>query len=231
MSSNLMDSGKTFQVEFWGQFACFSRPEMKTERVSYDVMTPSAARGAVESIYWHPSITYAIDRIHILNPIRTMNIRRNETKSVINARNVRQEMQAGTAKGFIATSKNIAQRASLLLRDVRYVVEGRILLDPRQMQAGDNAEKFHSILTRRIQRGQCYHQPCFGCREFPAHFREPDMSAVTCTADLKGDIDLGYMLWDMDFTDVQQPRPMFFRAHVKDGVLDVPGRDSEAILT
>ena len=157
-------------LEVWGDYACFSRPEMKVERVSYDVMTPSAARGLLEAIYWHPGMRYVIDRIHVCAPIRTANLRRNEVKSIISARSIRTVMERGQGELYLAAPENIQQRAALLLRDVRYVIEAHFTMTD-QAAPEDNPGKFQDILKRRAARGQFYHQPCFGCREFPAHFR------------------------------------------------------------
>ena len=215
-------------VEVWGDYACFTRPEMKVERVSYDVMTPSAARGLIESIYWHPGIRWSVDRIHVLAPIRFTNIRRNEVKSTIPARSVKAVMERGQGELYLATSQDIQQRASLLLRDVRYAIEAHFELVPERAAPGDNPGKFQDIVTRRIAKGQFYHQPCFGCREFPAHFA-PCEAIPPCPEELRGERDLGYMLYDMDYTDPQNIRPLFFRPTLRDGVLHVPRRDSEEV--
>lgn len=216
-------------VEVWGKYACFTRPEMKVERVSYDVMTPSAARGLIESIYWHPGIRWAVDRIHVLAPIRFTNVRRNEVKSTISASKVRTVMERGRGELYLATPQDIQQRASLLLRDVRYVVEAHFDIVPEKLSAGDHSGKFQDIATRRVAKGQFYHQPYFGCREFPAHFA-PCEAIPPCPEELRGERDLGYMLYDMDYTDPENIRPLFFRAVLRDGVLHVPSRDSEEVL-
>lgn len=213
------------RIKVWGEYACFTRPEMKVERVSYDVMTPSAARGLIESIYWHPGIRWVIDRIHVLAPIRFTNIRRNEVKSTVSARAARTVMERGYGDLHLAASQDIQQRASLLLRDVRYVIEAHFDIVPEKAAAGDNPGKFQDIVTRRIARGQFYHQPCFGCREFPAQFA-PCQTIPPCPGELRGERDLGYMLYDMDYTDPEDIRPLFFRAVLRDGVLHVPPRGS-----
>lgn len=211
------------KVEVWGEYACFSRPEMKVERVSYDVMTPSAARGLLESIYWHPGMRWMIDKIYVLNPIRFTNIRRNEVKSKISARNVSSVMNGGTAPLLISTADDIQQRAAMVLRDVHYVIEAHFEMTEKA-SPGDNEGKFSDIMRRRLEKGQCYHQPCFGCREFPAQFRKWEGGEIT-TAGLNSDVDLGFMLFDMDYSDSRNITPMFFRAQLKKGVLDV--RDCE----
>lgn len=211
------------KVEVWGEYACFSRPEMKVERVSYDVMTPSAARGLLESIYWHPGMRWIIDKIFVLKPIQFSNIRRNEVKSKISARNVSSVMKGGTAQLLINTSEDIQQRAAMVLRDVHYVIEAHFEMTEHALP-GDNEGKFSDIMRRRLEKGQCYHQPCFGCREFPAQFRKWEGGEIR-TAFHDTDMDLGIMLLDMDYTDSLNILPMFFRAKLKKGVLDV--RDCE----
>ncbi len=216
------------RLEVWGDYACFSRPEMKVERVSYDVMTPSAARGLLEAIYWHPGLRYTIDRIHVCAPIRTMNLRRNEVKSTVSARSARTVMERGKGELYLATSEDIQQRAALLLRDVKYVIEAHFDMTDRAAPE-DNPGKFQDILKRRIQRGQFYHQPCFGCREFPAQFKLCE-ALPPCPEELKGERDLGYMLWDMDYSDPENIAPLFFRAKLADGVLNVPTRNSGEVI-
>ena len=207
------------KVEVWGDYACFSRPEMKVERVSYDMITPSAARGILEAIYWHPGMKWRIDRIYVLSPIRFMNIRRNEVQSVISARNVRTVMTGGSQPLWIDTGKDIQQRAAMVLRDVHYVIEAHFEMTPRAL-AGDNPGKFQDIMKRRLSRGQCYHQPYFGCREFPVSFRQYEKDEII-TAYNDQDKDLGFMLYDLDYSDLQEIEPMFFRAVMKNGVLDL----------
>lgn len=216
------------RLEVWGDYACFSRPEMKVERVSYDVMTPSAARGLLEAIYWHPGLRYTIDRIHVCAPIRTMNLRRNEVKSTVSACSARTVMERGKGELYLATSEDIQQRAALLLRDVKYVIEAHFDMTDRAAPE-DNPGKFQDILKRRIQRGQFYHQPCFGCREFPAQFKLCE-ALPPCPEELKGERDLGYMLWDMDYSDPENISPLFFRAKLADGVLNVPTRNSGEVI-
>lgn len=211
------------RVEVWGGYACFTRPEMKVERVSYDVMPPSAARGLLEAIYWHPGMKWRIDKIYVLNPIAFTNIRRNEVKSKISARNVSRAMKGDHSPLFISTSNDIQQRAMMALRDVRYVIEAHFEMSD-QASGADNQGKFSDIIRRRLQKGQCYHQPCFGCREFPAHFRRWEDASVP-TAYPDRDIDLGFMLFDMDYSDSSNITPMFFRGYLEKGVLDV--RDCE----
>lgn len=215
-------------LEVWGDYACFTRPEMKTERVSYDVMTPSAARGLLESIYWHPGLRWVIDRIRVCAPIRFANLRRNEVKSTASARSARTAMERGKGDLYIAASQDIQQRAALLLRDVRYVIDAHFELTD-QAAASDNAGKFQDITKRRIRRGQFYSQPYLGCREFPAQFKACEVPPP-CPKELNGVRDLGYMLWDLDYSDLENITPLFFRATLRDGVLEVPARDSGEVI-
>lgn len=211
-------------LEVWGDYALFTRPEMKVERVSYDVMTPSAARGLIEAIYWHPGMKWIVDRIHVCAPIRFTNLRRNEVKSTISARSARTVMERGKGELYLSTSEDIQQRSALLLRDVRYVIEAHFDIT-ENVAPGDNAGKFQDIVKRRVQRGQFYHQPCFGCREFPAQFRLCE-EIPPCHPELDGERDLGWMLWDMDYTDPENIQPLFFRAKLRNGILEIPTRNS-----
>lgn len=218
----------SIRLAVWGDYACFSRPELKVERVSYDVMTPSAARGLLESIFWHPGMWYVIDRIYVCTPIRFSSLRRNEVKSTLSARPARTVMERGKGELYIAASEDIQQRATLLLRDVRYVIEAHFDMTEKAAP-GDNPGKFQDILKRRISRGQFYHQPYFGCREFPAQFKLCE-ALPPCPEGLKGERDLGYMLWDLDYSDLENITPLFFRAKLIDGVLNVPTRDSGEVI-
>lgn len=212
-------------LEVWGDYALFTRPEMKVERVSYDVITPSAARGLIEAIYWHPGLRWVVDRIHVCAPIRFTNLRRNEVKSTISARSACTVMERGKGELYLSTSSDIQQRAALLLRDVHYVIEAHFEMTA-QAAPGDNPGKFQDIVKRRIQKGQFYHQPCFGCREFPAQFRWCE-KLPPCPEELDSKTqDLGWMLYDMDYTDPEQIRPLFFRASLQNGVLNVPDQNS-----
>lgn len=215
-------------IEVWGDYACFSRPEMKVERVSYDMITPSAARGLLEAIYWHPGMQWIIDRIHVCAPIRFTNIRRNEVKDTISASKVRTVMKKGTGDLYLAMPESVQQRASMILRDVRYVIEAHFEMTEKAAP-GDNPGKFQDIMKRRLAKGQFYHQPCFGVREFPAHFsacHEPP----SCPDELRGEKDLGWMLLDMDYTDPRNITPLFFRAIIRDGVLEVPNRNGQEVV-
>ncbi len=203
------------KLRVWGDYACFTRPEMKVERVSYDVITPSAARGIIEAIHWKPAIRWTIDRIHVLNPIRFDNIRKNEVGAKISARNAKSAMTSGDLTGLhLLVEENRQQRATLALRNVDYVIEAHFDLTER---AGDDtAAKHWDIFRRRAEKGQCFHRPALGLREFVADFDWVDdipQSALT------GSRDLGWMLYDIDFANGNTPQ--FFRATMEDGVIDV----------
>lgn len=212
-------------IEVWGERALFTRPELSVERVSYDVITPSAARGIIESIYWHPGMRYTIDRIHVLNPIRFTNVRRNEVNSKVLASSMRTAMTKGNELPYINTKDDIQQRASLILTDVRYVLEAHFDLT-EQATSDDNPGKFKDILRRRLDKGQCYSMPYFGTREFPANFKPYEESLPPkgfYAGDGEG--DLGLMLYDMDYNDPKNITPMFFRAVMRGGTIDVAGSE------
>lgn len=214
------------KVEVWGDYACFSRPELKTERMSYDVMTPSAARGLLEAIYWHPGLRWVIDRIYVMQPIRFTGIRRNEVKSKISADNVRSAMSGGKQEVYLCASEDIQQRAATVLQDVRYVIKAHFVMTD-QAAPSDNAGKFCDIMRRRLEKGQCYHQPCFGVREFPAQFRLWPGGEIPTTGETR---DMGLILYDMDYSDLRNITPMFFRAALENGVLNVPAPESPEVL-
>ena len=207
------------QLEVWGPYALFTRGEMKVERVSYDVPTPSAARGIVESLYYHPGIRWHIRRIYVLNPIEFTTIRRNEVKNKILGSTAMRIAQGKEDEPYLVTTKQIVQRASMVLTNIHYVIEAEFEMLPEKAAPGDNPGKFQDILRRRLAKGQCYHQPCFGCREFPANFREWHGRAEEIPA-LPLTQDLGFMLYDLDYSDPENIRSQFFRAKLKNGVLD-----------
>lgn len=219
----------------WGELACFTRPEMKVERVSYPVITPSAARGLLESILYKPQFRWCIRRIAVKKPIRFLAFRRNEVQSKLSIRNPK-PLQAEDYR---------TQRNTLALRNVEYVIEASLTLTPlanlpRRKPHGedepvgdDNLVKYLAMFQRRAKNGQCFSQPCFGCREFPAHFELADETAMKVTPGLNPDADLGLMLYDVFELDVakdqvfgkvekQQPRVTFFKAQIKAGVVRVP---------
>lgn len=208
--------GFGIKLEVWGDYALFTRPEMKVERVSYDVITPSAARGIIEAIYWKPAIKWIVDKIHVCEPIRFTNIRRNEVSSKILASNVYSVMNGGEKDLFIDTKSDRQQRASMLLKDVRYVIEAHFELT-NKAEISDTVEKHYNIILRRLKKGQFYHMPCFGCREFPANFKLCEELPKT----IEDTLDLGYMLYDMDFSDEKNIMPIFFRANMENGIIDL----------
>lgn len=216
------------RLEVWGDYACFSRPEMKVERVSYDVMTPSAARGILDAIYWHPGLRWIVDRIYVCNPIQFTNIRRNEVKDTISASKVRTVMTKGGGELYLATPDSIQQRAAMILRDVRYVIEAHFVMTD-QAATVDNPGKFQDIMRRRMEKGQFFHQPCFGVREFPTNFK-PCTELPVCPDSLKGEKDLGWMLLDMDYSDPENIQPMFFHAVMHDGCVEVPAPTAEGVV-
>ncbi len=209
-------------LKVWGDYACFTRPEFKAERVSYDVMTPSTARGVLEAVYWKPAIRWIVERIHVLNPIRFTNIRRNELGGKIPVVPARKSMAEGKGRLGIFIEDDRQQRAALILRDVAYVIEARFdLTDPSDANSGKHKDMF----SRRARAGRCFHRPYLGCREFPAFFElvegEPPVSA------LSGEKDLGWMLHNVDFDNGMQPT--FFRAVMMDGAIDVPPPGAEGV--
>lgn len=209
----------SIKMEVWGDYALFTRPEMKVERISYDVITPSAARGILEAVMWHPGLSWIIDKIYVLSPIEFTNVRRNEVKSKASGSKAKSVMCGGQAELFINTREDIQQRAAMVLRNPHYVIEAHFELN-ENMSSSDNAGKFQEMTKRRLRKGQCYHNPYLGCREFPAKFRLYEFETVpTVYADC--DKDLGYMLYDMDYSNLDDIKPVFFRAIIKKGVLDL----------
>jgi CRISPR-associated protein Cas5d len=211
------------RLHVWGERACFTRPEMKVERVSYDVMTPSAARGILEAIHWKPAILWHVDRIHVLKPIRFQSIRRNEVGAKASASLASGAMKRGDTSGLgIAVDENRQQRAALVLVDVAYVIDAHFTMTGK---AGpeDSPAKHISMFNRRAEQGQCFHRPCLGTREFAAEFAlVPDGAALpesTLAAD-KRDADFGWMLHDIDFANGNESR--FFRAEMLGGAIEVP---------
>lgn len=217
---------KGVKLKVWGDYACFTRPEMKVERVSYDAITPSAARGILEAIHWKPAISWKIDKIHVINEIKFDNVRRNELSGKIPISSVKKAMSGGDVCLYQDINEERQQRASLVLRDVEYVIEAHFEMTDKA-GADDSEEKHISIAKRRMQQGQCFHQPCFGCREFPVKFEliedEKDIPESFYNRQTK---DLGFMLWDIDFQNNKQA--LFFRAEMQDGIILVPSK-SEVI--
>lgn len=209
------------RLRVWGAAACWTRPEMKVERVSYDVPTPSAVRGILEAIHWKPAIVWRIDRIHVLKPIKFASFRRNEVGAKASAVLAERGMRAGSVAGLgLSIEKERQQRATLLLTDVDYVIEAHFEMTDR---AGDDDPAKHiAMFNRRAEAGQCFHRPCLGTREFPAEFALLPEGAPLPANELPPDQrnrDLGWMLYEIDFVPDRTSR--FFHARLEDGVLDV----------
>lgn len=197
------------RLRVWGEYALFTRPEMKVERVSYDVMTPSAARGILEAIYWKPAICWVVDSIHVLRPVRFENIRRNELANRVSV--TKADMEKGNPVcRYIEDDRQ--QRASMILRNVEYVIEAHF-----DIIGSDDTDpgKHLAIFERRVKKGQCFHRPYFGCREFPVNFEWCDEIPASS---FSGELDLGFMLHDIDFANDMTPR--FFRAVMQDGIIN-----------
>ncbi len=246
------------RLRVWGEYALFTRPEMKVERVSYDVITPSAARGVLDAIYFKPQMRWVIARIHVRKPIRFTTLRRNEVGSKIPERTVRAAMEAGRGALGLIVEDDRQQRAATILKDVEYIIEARVqILDDRERTGArlDKPEAKHlDQFRRRAEAGQCFHRPYLGCREFPCFFElvEGDVPSLASLADeepyvtakreLAGVRDLGFMLHDIDYVEspdgeiVESSRgrrvtatARFFRATMTDGVIDVPPLDSREV--
>lgn len=231
---------KEFCLEVWGDYACFTRPEMKVERVSYDVITPSAARAVFEAVFWKPAVRWRVKKIEVLNPIKWISVRRNELGTVMSPR---------TDEIFI--EENRQQRAGLFLRDVRYRIHAEMefinpkdrkkmgsnmpeeLISPEEAEMyrkDENPGKYNAMFERRAKKGQCFNQPYLGCREFSAAFRlvdDPQKDKASAISDTK---DLGFMLYDMDFSNSEEPSAMFFRPQMVNGVITVPPTDSTEVF-
>jgi len=209
----------SIRVEVWGERACFSRPELKVERVSYEIITPSAARGIIEAVCWKPAIKWIIDEIQVCNPIKFENIRRNEITS-----------KASKGKAYIAASDERSQRASMILKDVRYVITAHFEMTD-QAQERDNEGKFADIVRRRLRNGQFYHKPYLGVREFPAEVRLID-DIEAAPLPISESRSLGLMLFDIDYVKDKQGlvtafNPTYFVAEMENGVVDL--RNSEVL--
>lgn len=216
------------KLKVWGERACFTRPEMKVERVSYDVITPSAARGILEAIHWKPAIRWHIDRIQVLNPIRFESIRRNEVGSKISERNIKTAMSRRSTEGLVNyVDEDRQQRAATVLRDVAYVIEAHFELTGRADET-DSEGKHLDIFNRRARKGQYFHAPCLGVREFPANFVLIETDEVPVSdSSLSGSRDLGWMLHDFDFS--RDCTPHYFRAEMVDGLIEVPPFNAEEV--
>lgn len=214
-------------LEVGGDFACFTRPEMKVERVSYDVMTPSAARAIFEAIFWKPAVQWRVTQIDVLNPVQWISVRRNEVGRVFSGPTEKQlQGNSGSPMGFFIEEER-QQRAGLFLRDVKYRIYADLVFD-QSKDPEANYGKYVAMFERRAEKGQCFNQPYLGCREFSASFRliaelpvEPEPIVETRA--------LGWMLYDMDYADPNNPSPRFFNAQINNGVVKIPAWDSEEV--
>jgi CRISPR-associated protein Cas5d len=237
-------------LEVWGDYACFTRPEMKVERVSYDVITPSAARAIYEAILWKPAIRWNITSIEVMNPIKWISVRRNEVGKKF-ARPSEKIISGEEDKplGFFIEDER-QQRAGLFLRDVRYRIHAFFDFIPPEerkhnvpvdinywadinekeeaVRADEKPAKYAAMFERRAKKGQCFHRPYLGCREFACNFRL--INQADNDRPLQKSSNLGWMLYDIDFSDAQDPRPLFFRASLDNGIIQIPRKDSEEVM-
>lgn len=212
--------GYGIKIRVSGDYALFTRPEMKVERVSYDVITPSAARGIIEAVYWKPAIRWVIDKIHVLKEIEFTNIRRNEVSEKASESEARRRMNGTTSEPmYLSATDNRQQRAALVLKNVDYIIEAHFKMTDKA-GAEDTVEKHYNIILRRLRKGQHFHAPCLGTREFGAKVELIEDGAEIPQSPL-GDMELGWMLHDLDFSDSEDIKPQFFRASLKNGVLDL----------
>lgn len=218
---------KEYCIEVWGDMACFTRPELKVERVSYDVITPSAARAIFDAIFWKPAIKWQVTKIEVLSPIKWTSIRRNEVGAV-----------ASLQKDQIFIEDARQQKNSLLLKDVRYRLYATLVYIPPKERKGEsrtagpdeNPGKYQAMFERRASKGQCFNQPYLGTREFSASFKLIKNDAEKIIQPINEDRDLGIMLYDMDFTNPEDIQAMYYRANMKKGVIIVPSINSEEVL-
>ena len=217
---------KTYTLEVKGPFACFTRPEMKVERVSYDVITPSAARAIFEAILWKPVIRWHVRKVEVLAPIRWISVRRNEVGAVVPVASARSTMRRGSGNLALYVEEERQQRAGLFLRDVAYRLHADLEVLP-EAGANNSAAKFWEMFERRVRKGQCINQPYLGCREFACEFRfAPEGESTAAIPETR---DLGWMLFDLDFTNALDPAPRFFRAVLHEGVLEIPDGTSPEV--
>lgn len=208
--------GFGIKVLISGDRACFTRPEMKTERVSYDVITPSAARGILEAVYWKPAIAWKIDSIQVVNEIRFDTFRRNELASKLSYQNAKAAYTKNVPV-YVDVMADRQQRATMYLKDVTYIVTAHFEMTARAGES-DTPEKHYNIALRRLRKGQCFNQPYLGCREFPATVSLVEDGSVESYYQDIDRFDLGFMLYDIDFKNSMEP--MFYRAVMKNGVID-----------
>ena len=217
---------KNYCLEVRGDYACFTRPEMKVERVSYDVITPSAARAVFEAILWKPAIRWRMTKIEVLNPIKWISVRRNEVGAVVSSRNAESAARSGKGNLGLYIEDERQQRASLFLRDVAYRLHADLELLPN---AGENntLPKFMDMFERRAKSGQCINQPYLGTREFACDFQLINEGSTKTT--INESRELGWMLHDLDFSKPSEPQPRFFRASMVNGAIIVPAPESEEV--
>lgn len=218
-----------FCLEVSGEFACFTRPEMKVERVSYDVITPSAARAIFEAIFWKPAIRWQITQIDVINPVKWITVRRNEVGKVFTAPTARQMQGEYRDSMGLNIEDDRQQRAGLFLRDVKYRIHADLLFDQTKDPTADYG-KYAAMFERRAGKGQCFNQPYLGTREFSCSFRLIDKAELdTQEAPLAENKTLGWMLYDLDYSDTSNPQPRFFNASMVQGVVRVPDWNSEEV--
>lgn len=217
-----------FCLDVRGEFACFTRPEMKVERVSYDVITPSAARSIFEAILWKPAIRWRITGIEVINPIKWINLRRNELGGVVSVRNVKTAMSTGQGALGVYIEEDRQQRAGLFLRDVHYRLHGEFDMTTAA-GPGDNPGKFAEMFRRRALKGQCINQPYLGCREFACDVSLVENMEGQPVALPEASRDLGWMLYDLDYGPADSPMPRFYHARMEQGFIRVPSPDSDEV--
>ena len=211
--------GYGIKIRVSGDYALFTRPEMKVERVSYDIITPSAARGIIEAVYWKPAIRWVIDKIHVLREIEFTNIRRNEVSEKASESEARRRMNGTTTEPmYLSSTDNRQQRAALVLKNVDYIIEAHFEMT-NKAEAGETVEKHYNIILRRLRKGQHFHAPCLGTREFGAKVELIEDGIIPKSP--LGNMELGWMLYDLDFSDTEDIQPQFFRATLNNGVLDL----------
>ncbi|MBI2758769.1 MAG: type I-C CRISPR-associated protein Cas5 [Chloroflexi bacterium] len=212
--------GYGIKIRVSGDYALFTRPEMKVERVSYDIITPSAARGIIEAVYWKPAIRWVIDKIHVLKEIEFTNIRRNEVSEKASESEARRRMNGTTTEPmYLSAVDNRQQRAALVLKNVDYIIEAHFEMT-NKAGVEDTVEKHYNIILRRLRKGQHFHAPCLGTREFGAKVELIEDGDSIPQSPLR-DMELGWMLYDLDFADSEDIKPQFFKASLKAGVLDL----------
>ena len=232
MQPGVRNTNSTVELEVWGEHALFTRPENKVERMSYPVMTPSAARGILEAIYWKPEITWIVDYIRVLNPIGWMSLRRNEVSRKSNFSEAYEAHKAGRPLPSLNVEDCRQQRHALVLRDVRYVIGAHFIVNTSHLPGRDESEntatKHFEIFTRRVERGQHFAQPYFGCREFPAHYRVPQYPVLDNLPEEARNQDFGYMLHDLVYNQdpetkiTESATPRVFYAKMRDGLITIP---------